>query len=237
MNIGLLIRGAKAGAKLAGRAAKATGRGAKAGAKATARGTKRVAKAAGAKASSAAKKVGKTRVARGAKRVGGKVVENVGYAATPGLRRAKTASGSMRYFKKAKGTGPIKSIAKAKVKRTGKQVVGGASAIAAGYGGSVTAKNKRTAAAKARAERDAAAARGRAAVTKSKTPKPAAVKKAKPNPVKNAVKKAKPTAVKKAITKTSRFDNMSQSKLKALTGKNKLMYRRYLREGGKNKIK
>ena len=122
MNIGLLIRGAKGAAKLAGRAAKATGRGAKAGAKATGRG----AKAAGAKAKGAAKAVGKTKVAQGAKRVGGKVVENVGYAATPSLRRA-----GGRYFKK-KGAGAIKSVSKASVKKTGKQVTAGASALLAG---------------------------------------------------------------------------------------------------------
>lgn len=70
-----------------------------------------------------------------------------------------------------------------------------------------------------------------------KTPKPpAGLKKAtrptaKKAPAKKAVKKASP---KKRV---SRFDPMSQKKLKSLTGKNKLMYRRYLREGGTNKIK
>jgi hypothetical protein len=231
MNIGLLIRGAKAGAKLAGKAAKATGRGAKAGAKAT-----------GAKAKSAAKAVGKTKVARGAKRVGGKVVENVGYAATPGLRRAKTAAGATRYFKKAKGTGPIKSIAKAKVKRTGKQVVGGAAAIGSGYGGTKTVKSRRAAAAKAKAAREAAAAKGRAAVKPKAAPakpaKPAskAAPASKPKPApKPRVVAPKPKAA-PAKKRVSRFDAMSKKKLKGLTGKNKLMYRRYLREGGKNKV-
>ena len=68
-----------------------------------------------------------------------------------------------------------------------------------------------------------------------KTPKPpAGLKKDRPTakkaPAKKAVKKASP---KKRV---SRFDPMSQKKLKSLTGKNKLMYRRYLREGGTNKI-
>jgi len=231
MNIGLLIRGAKAGAKLAGKAAKATGRGAKIAAKAT-----------GAKAKGAAKAVGNTKIARGAKRVGGKVVENVGYAATPGLRRAVVAGagkGSTRYFKKAAGTGAIKSIAKAQVKRTGKKVVGGAAAIGTGYGTTKTVKSRRAAAAKAKAAREAAAAKGRAAVTK---PKPAPAKPApKPAP-KSKVVASKPKVVAPkpkaapAKKRVSRFDGMSKKKLKSLTGKNKLMYRRYLREGGKNKV-
>lgn len=184
MNIGLLIRGAKAGAKLAGRAAKATGRGAKAGAKAAGRGAKGAAKATGAKAKGAAKAVGKSRVAQGAKRVGGKVVEGVGYASTPGLRK----SGG-RYFKK-KGTGAIKSIAKAKVKRTGKQVTAGASALAAG-GETARRKSKSNKqAAAAKAKRDAAAARARSAVSK---PKPKAKTKTKtPRQQAGAVKKALP---------------------------------------------
>lgn len=193
MNIGLLIRGAKAGAKLAGRAAKATGRGAKAGAKAAGRGAKGAAKATGAKAKGAAKAVGKTKVVQGAKRVGGKVVENVGYAATPGLRRATVAGagkGSTRYFKKKAGTGAIKSIAKAKVKRTGKQVIAGASALAAG-GETARRKSKSNKqAAAAKAKRDAAAARARSAVSK---PKPKAKTKTKtPRQQAGAVKKALP---------------------------------------------
>jgi len=198
MNIGLLIRGAKAGAKLAGRAAKATGRGAKSGAKAAGRGAKGAAKATGAKAKGAAKAVGKTKVAQGAKRVGGKVVEGVGYASTPGLRK----SGG-RYFKK-KGTGAIKSIAKAKVKRTGKQVTAGASALAAG-GETVRRKSKsKKEAAAAKAKRDAAAARARAATSKPKTPKA------------NPVKTAKPGAAKKALPAFARLGK-TKKPLKKIT--------------------
>ena len=228
MNIGLLIRGAKAGAKLAGRAAKATGRGAKAGAKAAGRGAKGAAKATGAKAKGAAKAVGKTKVAKGAKRVGGKVVEGVGYASTPGLRK----SGG-RYFKK-KGTGAIKSVSKASVKKTGKKVVGGAAAVGTGYGTTKTVKSKKASASAAKAKRDAAAAKARTETSKAKTPKANPVKKAKPG----APKKALPAYAKLGSNRkgNSRFDAMSKSKLKSLTGKNKLMYRRYLREGGKNKI-
>jgi len=67
------------------------------------------------------------------------------------------------------------------------------------------------------------------------TKPPAGLKKAtrptaKKAPAKKAVKKASP---KKRV---SRFDPMSQKKLKSLTGKNKLMYRHYLSKGGTNKI-
>jgi hypothetical protein len=244
MNIGLLIRGAKAGAKLAKSAANATGRGAKAGAKATGKRAKSAARATSAKAKGAAKAVAKSKVAQGAKRVGGKVVENVGYAATPGLRRSVVAGagkGSTRYFKKAAGTGAIKSIAKAQVKRTGKKVVGGAAAIGTGYGTTKAVQSKRAsnakkskAAAAAKAKRDAAAAKARAATSKvgSKPAAKPASKKVSPKGA-GATKKAIPAYArlgKKSGTRprTSRFDAMSPAKIKKLRGKDKLMYRHYL---------
>ena len=133
MNIGLLIRGVKAGAKLAKSGAKATARGTKSAAKATARKAKSGARA-------TAKAVGKNKVVRGASRVGGKVAEGVGYAATSGLKRGKTG----RYFKGG-GSKPIQSISKAKVRSTGKKVIGGAAAIGTGYGTTKTVKSKRAA--------------------------------------------------------------------------------------------
>lgn len=228
MNIGLLIRGVKAGAKLAGRGAKATGRGAKAGAKAAGRGAKGAAKATARKAKGAAKKVGNTKVARGAKRVGGKVVENVGYAATPGLRRAKTAAGSTRYFKKGKGTGPIKSIAKAKVKRTGKRVTAGASVLAGGGEAARRKSKSKKEAAAAKAKRDAAAAKARAATPK--TPTRAATPK---TPAKKAVKKALPAYArlgeKPTASRKSRFENMTTYQKNRLKGKDLVAYRNYLK--------
>ena len=120
------------------------------------------------------------------------------------------------------------------MKKTGKKVVGGAAAVGTGYGTTKTVKSKKASASAAKAKRDAAAAKARAATSKPKTPKANPVKTAKPS----AVKKALPAYAKLGSNRkgNSRFDAMSKSKLKSLTGKNKIMYRRYLREGGKNKI-
>tara|TARA_R110000765_G_scaffold253354_1_gene354492 strand:- start:1205 stop:1861 length:657 start_codon:yes stop_codon:yes gene_type:complete len=173
MNIGLLIRGVKAGAKLAKSGAKATARGTKSAAKATARKAKSGARA-------TAKAVGKNKVVRGASRVGGKVAEGVGYAATSGLKRGKTG----RYFKGG-GSKPIQSISKAKVRSTGKKVIGGAAAIGTGYGTTKTVKSKRAKAAAAKAKRDAAAAKARSKVS-------SAPKKTKPKTVNKPTKKSLP---------------------------------------------
>lgn len=188
MNIGLLIRGAKAGVKLAKSGAKAGARKAKSGAKAATRKAK-----AGARAT--AKAVGNNKVVRGASRVGGKVAEGVGYAATSGLKRSKSG----RYFKGG-GTKAIQSISKAKVRSTGKKVIGGAAAIGTGYGGAKTAKSKRAKAAEAKAKRDAAAAKAR----KEMNSKPKATK---PKPVKKPVKKALPAYARLSSPKPTKKKN------------------------------
>lgn len=180
MNIGLLIRGAKAGIKLAKSGAKAATGKAKSGAKA------------------ATKAVGKNKVVRGASRVGGKVAEGIGYAATPGLRKA-----GGRYFKK-KGTGPIKSISKAAVRKTGKKVVGGSAAIGTGYGTTKTVKSKRAKAAEEKAKRDAAAEKARKEVnSENKVAKPNAVKK----PIEKPIKKALPAYAQLSSPKPTKKKN------------------------------
>ena len=221
MNIGLLIRGAKSGAKLAGRAAKATGRGAKAGAKAAASKTKAAAKAAG-----------KSKVAQSAKKVGGKVAEGVGYAATPGLRRS--AKRGVRYFKKGKGTSAIKSVSRAKVRSTGKKVIGGAAVV--GTGAAVNKGRKPTKEAvkggkPAPGKTKAVKQSGNTAATRKAPIKFGAkvapsAKGAKPKAIDKS--KLKPSAPRGASSAGSRFDNMTPAQIKRLRGKNKLMYRAYL---------
>lgn len=224
MNIGLLIRGAKAGAKLAGRGAKAAASKTKAGAKAAASKTKAAAKAAG-----------KTKVAQGAKKAGGKIVEGVGYAATPGLRRS--AKRGVRYFKKGKGTGPIKSVSRAAVRRRGKQVVGGAAAVGTGAAAVKVAKGRNNKKAAASKPAPAAKPSGKTTAPKKAPIKFGAKSKAinKNNLNKGTAAKTfaaaqakKPSAPRGARGTGSRFDNMTPAQIKKLTGKNKLMYRAYL---------
>lgn len=225
MNIGLLIRGAKAGAKLAGRGAKAAASKTKAGAKAAASKTKAAAKAAG-----------KTKVVQGVKKAGGKVAEGVGYAATPGLRRS--AKRGVRYFKKGKGTGPIKSVSRAAVRRRGKQVIGGAAAVGTGTAAVKVAKGRNNKKAAASKPAPAAKPSGKTTAPKKAPIKfgasPKAIDKSKPNKGSAAktfaaAQAKKSSAPRGASAAGSRFDKMTSAQKNRLRGKDAAAYRKYLK--------
>ena len=198
----------------------------------------------------AAKKAAKTKAGKKVVGAAKKTAENVGYAATPGLKRGARGS-----FTKSGRRG---FIPKSEVQKTGAKVIGGGAAIGTGAAGAkvVSGRRKRGSAAKPAPSKPAAtsgkapikfgtktAAKKAAKVAKAPAKKKASPAGAKPKALEKrnkgtaaktfAVAQAKKKAVKKAAPRGasavgSRFDNMTKAKIKKLRGKDKIQYNRYL---------
>lgn len=199
----------------------------------------------------AAKKAAKTKAGKKVIGAAKKTAENVGYAATPGLKRGARGS-----FTKSGRRG---FIPKSEVQKTGAKVIGGGAAIGTGAAGAkvVSGRRKRASAAKPAPSKPAAtsgkapikfgtktAAKKAAKVAKNPTKKKAAPAGAKPKALEKrnkgtaaktfAAAQAKKKAVKKAAPRGassagSRFDKMTRSQINRLRGRDAAAYRKYLK--------